>query len=66
MEERRFLTVRQTAQFCNVPESLVRRMVKAGSAPGFYVGNRYYIDAFQFVETLANLSAQCGAVNVGG
>ena len=51
-----YMTTRETAQELQVPENLVRRMVKSGAAQGFYSGNRFYIDVPAFREMLADMS----------
>lgn len=54
-EGKRHLTIHATAQKLEVPEGLVRRMVRAGEVEGYYVGKWFYIDVPAFQEKLARL-----------
>lgn len=47
-----FQTIRQVAKLLNLPEYSVRRLVKTGRAPGFYSGNRFYLNVAEFENQL--------------
>lgn len=47
-----FQTIRQVAKLFNLPEHLIRRLVKTGRAPGFYSGNRFYLNVPEFESQL--------------
>lgn len=54
-EGKRHLTIRATAEALEVPEGLVRRMVRAGEVDGYRVGKWFYIDVPVFREKLEQL-----------
>ena len=54
--EKKFLTVRQTARELGIPETVIRRLLKAGNVPGFRTGNRDYINVERFRETLNGMT----------
>ena len=45
-------TIHKTAVDNDIPENLIRTMVKTGEAPGFYRGTRYYILEQEFLIAL--------------
>lgn len=47
-----FQTIRQVAKLFNLPEYSIRRLVKTGRAPGFYSGNRFYVNVPEFESQL--------------
>ena len=49
-------TIRQFAQDNNVPEHLVRQLVQTKVLPGFYRGNRYYVNVPLAMQTISDLS----------
>lgn len=48
-----FQTIRETVKSEGIPETALRRMVHAGTVPGFYNGNRFYINVEALREQLA-------------
>lgn len=51
-------TIPKAASVVGVPEFRLRRMQKEGKLPGFFAGNRYYVDTD---AVLAQLAAECAA-----
>lgn len=47
-----FQTIRQVAKLFNLSEYLIHRLVKTGRAPGFYSGNRFYLNVPEFESQL--------------
>lgn len=47
-----FLTINQTAAEIGLPHSRLRAMLSAHSLPGFYAGNRYYVNVDLLREML--------------
>ena len=47
-----FQTIRQVAKLFNLPEFSIRRLVMTGRAPGFYSGNRFYLNVPEFESQL--------------
>lgn len=47
-----FQTIRQVAKLFNLPEFSIRRLVKTGRVPGFYSGNRFYLNVPEFESQL--------------
>lgn len=47
-----FQTIRQVAKLFNLPEYSIRRLVKTGRAPGFFSGNRFYLNVPEFENQL--------------
>lgn len=45
-------TIRNTARETSVPSSLIRRLVAQGICPGFYSGNRFYVNIPKLLEQL--------------
>ena len=39
-----FLTIRQAAREVGLPHTLLRKMLENSTLPGFYSGNRYYVN----------------------
>ena len=52
MEERKALTIKETAKEFNFPEFAIRTLVKRGAFPVVQVGNRCYIVRDVFAEYL--------------
>lgn len=52
---KRHLTIRATAEALEVPEGLVRRMVRTGEVEGYRVGKWFYVDVPAFREALKRL-----------
>ena len=48
----RFLTINQTAKELGLPAYAVRTLQKQGQVPGFYNGNRYYVNLDLFKQKL--------------
>lgn len=48
-----FQTIRETVKSEGIPETALRRMVHARTVPGFYNGNRFYINVEALREQLA-------------
>lgn len=48
----KYLSIPQVARELGVPLTTIRRLVKTGKCPGFYSGNKFYINFEKFVETL--------------
>ena len=53
-----YQTIRQTVQSEGIPETALRRLVKAGMIPGFYNGTRFYINVPALREQLAKPNAK--------
>lgn len=53
-----FRTIRQTARYLEIPESLVRRLVAQGICPGVYSGNRFLVNTEALPEYLEAKSRQ--------
>lgn len=53
-----FRTIRQTARYLEIPESLVRRLVAQGICPGVYSGNRFLVNTEALREYLEAESRQ--------
>lgn len=56
MEEITITTIRPFSRKYNVPENLLRSMVKRGTLPGFFEGTRFYVNETQALETLNQMS----------
>ena len=52
MQEKTFMTIREVARTGILPESSIRRMVKAGGVPHIMSGNRVLINFPKFVQQL--------------
>ena len=52
MEQKKALTIRETAREFNFPEFAIRTLVKRGAFPVIQVGTRCYIDRDIFAEYL--------------
>ena len=48
-------TIRTYSDNSGLSECFLRKMLKQGLLPGFYVGNRFYIDVLRFEEYLKTL-----------
>lgn len=48
-----FKTIRETVKSEGIPETALRRMVRDQGVPGFYAGNRFYINVEAFREQLS-------------
>ena len=53
-----YQTIRQTVRSEGIPETALRRMVKAGKIPGFYSGTRFYVNVAKLREQLAQPNAK--------
>ena len=51
-----YKTIRQYAASEEIPEWLLRQRQKRGTLPGFFSGNRFYIDCKKLREMLAEES----------
>ncbi len=47
-----FMTANKMAKETGIPAIQIRRRIKKGTAPGYYVGNRFYCDVAAFIELL--------------
>lgn len=47
-----FLSIRQAADALGLPQNFVRRAQKLGKVPGFYAGNRFYVNMDMFIKKL--------------
>lgn len=52
MNEKRFATIRQAAEIVGLSHGLIRVWVKRGQVPGFYAGDRFYVNVPKFREAL--------------
>lgn len=52
MSEKQFATIRQAAEIVGLSHSLIRAWVKRGQVPGFYAGDRFYVNMTKFREAL--------------
>lgn len=48
----KFMTINQTAKAIGLPHSCLRAMLAAGNLPGFYTGNRFYVNVEMLKEKL--------------
>lgn len=53
----KFETVKQTVQQCHISENLLRRMIKQGTAPGYFSGTRFYVNVDKLMAMLDNSTA---------
>lgn len=60
--EKRFLSIRETAKTGIISGSYLRQMVAQGQAPGFYVGNRFYVNVPMLIDKLDAMSAVNGGM----
>ena len=56
-----FQTIRETVKSEGIPETALRRLVRDGRVPGFYAGNRFYINVSALREQLAKPDAEIRA-----
>lgn len=47
-----FLSIAQTAKAEKLPATALRRMLKQGTLPGFYAGNRFYVNVERLRQQL--------------
>lgn len=52
----RYLTINATAKHYELPEWMLRSLLKRGELPGFYAGSRFYIDTQLLTEKLETIS----------
>lgn len=52
LSNKQFTTIRQAAEIVGLSHSLIRAWVKRGQVPGFYAGDRFYINMAKFREAL--------------
>lgn len=57
MEQKRFLSIRETAKTGIITEHLLRQMVAKGEAPGFYAGTHFRVNYPMLVAKLDAMSA---------
>lgn len=50
--EIRFVTIREAAKAVGLSHALIRQFVKRGQVPGFYNGDRYYVNLPAFIDAL--------------
>lgn len=63
MEEKRYLTVTQTAARGPISLYRLRLMQRAGTLPGFYSGSRYYVDTLRLDQ---QIDAECASRALAG
>lgn len=56
MNEVSITTIRPFSKKHNIPENLLRSMVKRGVLPGFFEGTRFYVNEPQALEMLNRMS----------
>ena len=56
MSEMSIITIRPFSRKHNIPENLLRSMVKRGTLPGFFEGTRFYINERLALEMLDRMS----------
>lgn len=56
MHEVTITTIRPFSRKYNIPENLLRSMVKRGTLPGFHQGSRFYVHEVQALELLNQMS----------
>lgn len=59
-----FQTIRQVAKLFNLPEFSIRRLVKTNRVPGFYSGNRFYVNVPEFQNQLHNCGGNIQNVEI--
>ena len=52
-----FLAPAKAAKATQIPETHIRRMIKQGTCPGFYSGNRFMVNTEALVALLAAQTA---------
>lgn len=60
-----FLTINQTARAVGLPHTCLRGMLATGSLPGFYSGNRFYVNLDLLREKLEQDSRSNGGMTSG-
>lgn len=50
--QKAFATIRQAAEIVGLSHGLIRAWVKRGQVPGFYAGDRFYVNVVKFREAL--------------
>lgn len=54
----RFETVNKTVKSEHVSENLLRGMIRQGTCPGYYSGNRFYVNVDKLLEMLNQSTAR--------
>lgn len=52
MDNNQFATIREVARRGLLPESCLRRLLREGNLPGFFCGNRFYINTPALLKQL--------------
>lgn len=55
-----FAAPAKAAKMLRLPEAVVRRLIKAGICPGYYSGNRFYVNIDRTRELLASKKGSDG------
>lgn len=61
----RMYTIRQEARVSDLPEFFLRSLVKQGKCPGWYAGNRFYVNHDALIEKLEAESRSNGGMTMG-
>ena len=62
MEQKRFLSIRETAKTGIISEHHLRQMVAQGQASGFYVGSHFRVNVPMLIDKLDAMSAVNGGM----
>jgi hypothetical protein len=60
MNQKKFLSIRETAKAGVISEHHLRQMVAQGQAPGFYVGSHFRVNVPMLIDKLDKMSAVNG------
>lgn len=55
-----FLSAHNTAQSTGIPEKQIRRMIKEGRCPGYYVGRKFMVNVDRLIQQLDEASQANG------
>ena len=58
MSDQKFLTPRKAAEELQISYSTIRRMIKQGTCPGFYSGNRFMVNLTELTKSLGTQTAE--------
>lgn len=54
MDKQNFLPPAKASKATQIPENAIRRMIKQGTCPGFYSGNRFMVNIEKLKKQLGN------------
>lgn len=62
MEQKKFLSIRETAKTGIISKHMLRQMVTHGKAPGFYAGSHFRVNVPMLIDKLDAMSAVNGGM----